>query len=638
MPSFERQAPSISVQPIPGAVAGPDTSNAQLVQSVAGLINTVASQNQAETQAEVKQADTAFLNSFEDALLYEGEAGSEVFGRIKEQEQKDPDLTVDDQKILTEAQGAASSIDRLDRAGKGADIIARRRIAEYQKFKTVAPHLAPELRDLFKKQIGKGVLQSMVELEQSNAAAKAKEAQAQKDFYINFLTQHSMYVPGMSIADMATRAEPLLKDLRDLESSKRQLDLLKTNTEINATHRRVSQQVAFRQGFPGMVVAVNQTVQNLIAQADFNPETATVERRQQLRDQILNRKHLNEVAVRDLGDSLDATYLDKRLSVVNDIFDKALEVVDGKRTLESLTTINNIRTQMSVHKLLEYPGLSDKLVALDKLKGIDAGLLRAQDQLDVSTEVALPLMKGLMAAVGNPTSNPYEELSYSATPGGQVNFYKKMTEVLNKNLDNEEAKGEVRDIMEAWSNQAGLNPTSIPTGVLSALFDTASNPQWIEIQKGGTHLADNITSALQEYGSRIQNKMGEDLKKSLTGYAPVAGASTRDENQIKTSFLGVDVSPAVALKYPRVADVVDIKLNKDGSLSFEPIAQLRSDPRIRSLSRDLSQKYSKEFGKMVRTYAHTVNEDTNYGNAAKDLMQSPGLSQANVTQAPVNVE
>lgn len=633
MPSFERQAPSFDVTPVAGAVARPDTTAADLLRAGAQVASVVQQQSEAEGKATREAESNALLNDFEDSLFSTRDKAQQSFADKVQVESQDPDLNSDDERILKQATRISARLDRLEASGKSADVVQRRMIAEYQRFKAAAPHLTPELRDLFKKQTGKAVLQTMVELEQSDAAAAVKEAQNQKNFYIDFLTAHSMYRPGLSVGEMAVMAEPMLSELRELDAAKRNLELQKTKEDTNTGSRRVVQSHAFRQGMSGMVIAVNQSIQNSLV--DFDPTTATTEQRQQLRDQLLNRKHLNEIEIRDMGPDLDATFIDKRVNVLNDQFDQAISYVDGKTTLDQLKNHNSITNQIAVNRLMETPGLPLKIAALNTLKGVDAMLLRAGDQLDIATHIALPAFKALMDTVVNPEANPYEELKGGTDKRGQVDFYKKLVEGLNQNLDNPEGREAARNSIEAWTNQMGIDPTNVPTGVLSQVFNLSSQPGWLELQKGGLNLNHNVISALKEYGARIQNKMGEDLSSTLSGVAKVPAAMTNPTTtSFKNSFLGVDVTATVP-HYPRVLDVLDVRMNPDGSIAFNPVQGLTRDPKVLGIASDVTKKYGTEFGKMVRTYAHTVQGDQNYEKAYTSIIQSPGMSEfANAQQNP----
>jgi hypothetical protein len=625
MPSFERQAPQVGFTPSPQGGVTVDTSAAQVISGVGQIATSLIQHSQAEEQRSFEKAKGEYINAFEDALIGASEGEQRGFQQQAAAETGDPDLTVDDKKILDQARGASSGIDRLEAAGKDASVVNLRRIAEYQKFKAMAPHLAPELREFFKKQTGKAVLETLSEIETSKASEAQKAADQEKEFWTKFTQQNYLYKPGMSLAEMITVSQPLMQEMREAEASKRTLERLNRDESISDTQKRVAQKAAFDQGASGLLIAVNQSVQTLLAESDFDPSVATMEQRAGLRDMLLNRKRLNELEVRDAGSRLDATYLDKRLAVINSAYDQAVKYVNGELTLEQFQTSTNLLNAAASHRLLSTPGVADGMALLNQFKGIDSGLFTYETKLKVGREAERIMMKAFTQGSVDPSKNPYEEVRTSLEPEEQVIAYKEVMEKLRINLDNPEARESVRNTLESLTNFA-IDPSQVPTGVLDAVFDAAADPNWLKVQEGGLNLNDNLYSAIREFGQRMQSKMGDDLSSDLSGYVNVKTSHSPEFIAFGNNYLGQDFE-AKRAGNPRAGDVVDMRVNKDGSLSFTPVSQFSGDVRIRNLARDLTRKYSQPFSKMVRAYAHTVNADTNYEKAFQEFMSNPGLKE-----------
>ena len=184
-------------------------------------------------------------------------------------------------------------------------------------------------------------------------------------------------------------------------------------------------------------------------------------------------------------------------------------------------------------------------------------------------------------------------------------------------MNDPESQQEAANVIEAWTNQYSVNAKEIPTGVYDEMMNLSADPNFIKVMDKGVQLPQNITEVLKEYTSRLQQKLSSDLTQDLAIKSTTFPKITKSqkENAFNTSFLQISDADS-----PRLVEVLKVQFNTDGSVAWVPIDQAKNNTQVRRLAQDVTRKYGARIGRLVRSYAHTENGDTNYETATKTLL------------------
>jgi len=627
MTGFTKERTELGFIPDRSPRPTPDTSVAVGLQGAANVLNVVADQQEAERKAEAESQTIAAVNALERDNI------DSVLGfNQKEVISSDPDLTPDDLNALKEAKEEAELLRAASRQGKSKTSLQIQLVANYRKQKNMFPHLAPDLRKYYKSETGKGILQTLLEEEEERKKTAADIDAADIKFERKFAQDHFLYNPNDTRDQRLVKIMPLMTKLRTAEQGAQTLTRLQQDSSIRHEQRKATQEAVYREAFPGFVLSTNMNIQEQLR--DFDPITATPEERLELKQTLENQRVAFETDTRTQLSDMDPTFVDKQLNIVNSQFDSALDLVSGKTPKEFYDNTVAIITQSADLNLMRIPGFAEKNALLQKFKGLDANLIPAQTRVEFATQVVLPMAKALLLTIDQPTSNPYQELLSNSSGDEEIaSFYKDLTRVMAGNLDDPESQQEAANVIEAWTNQFSVNPQDIPTGVYDEILKLSADPKFQGVVDKGLQLPQNFIEGMQQYTSRLQRKLGDDLsqdlgKKSTT--FPSVTQSQRDK-AFSSFFGGISIESR-----PRLFELLTVNFNKDGSVAWTPIEMVKTNVKVRKLAQEVSRKYGARIGRLVRSYAHVQQGDENYDKARTAILS--GRAFTGLQQLELEVE
>lgn len=593
-----------------------------LAQAAVGLGKAIQ-KDRAEAAAEAQQET---INEFEDDLA-DATRRSIHHGFLQQADPaaaEEEGLTGADQQVLSQARARASEIDAMEEQGKSATMTALQRDAIYSEYKARYPHLAPELREFFKKETGKSVLQSLIDIEQSAAEEATKEAEAEKNHYIQRAQALHIYNPNDTHQQRVAKTMPYEHELRVIQDLTNQSEKLKLDREIGHEQRRALQEPIFRRGVGGYAIVTNIAINDMMAETNFDPATATAEERAALLQRIEQHRTTSEVSLREAGSDLDQAYVDSRWNIINRQYDVAKDYMSGKITKEAYDTSNAIRLAAAENKLYNIPGMAEKMVVLEKYKGLPIEVLTATDRVRFGGEVAIPISQALLNSSVNPNINIYQQLEGGSTEAGKTYFYDLFSQVAKENLDNPEVRENLINNLEAFSHQFDLDPDSVNTGVYDKFLDISAQPGFIEAVKEGANLPANVTSGIREYTSRLQAAIAQDMSRDFSERVQIPGVTRSEADQTFINFItlgGLFELPGLKTKAPpKLVELVTVTPQEDGSLMFRPRGEMSKNLKVRNLSRELNKKYAKPLSRLSKSYAHIVKGNQDYTGALAEIL------------------
>lgn len=624
MPNIKQ--PSLS--PVQAATAGSspvvDTSNAEILKA-AGKFAALGAEalSKKESAAAAAEKDT-IKNAFVDTLVH---ISKDSFAPQKQPAQPEQ---------LTEAQKAAERINRLEQQTGAADKAALERVVAYQKFSSAYPELAGEFSALFKQQTGQAVVESLRKTEEAKQKAAQDELASVKQRLTDTVTGLGYTVTNETIPELMVKAAPYEDEMVKAQTAARRAEMLKNQRTVRTEHIVAGQEEVLNSGFTGSLISNQLHINALLT--DYDPMTASADEKQLMVHDLELAKRSFEVSVRDATDRLDQNVVTTRMKPILDAYDEAISAANGETSLKDLQNSNKIRAEMAMAKLNDLPGFPVMSAALSQLKGVPDRMIAGGTWRKMSTQLAMPFYRMLGVALARPNANPYGGLEAASTPEQLASQYKVFSEVVKDNLDNKEVADNLAKMMQAWTNQFSVAPDEVPLTVLDSMLDVAADPNAIAVLDKSPELPKNLESGFRSYTERLRANVSDALAKEFDKRYEVYKPG--QESPVKAGFLGfITKDYAKSFKQPQAAprlfELIDIKLQKDGSLHFEsPSPEAKTNTQIQQSVNTLNRAYGVSFGKLARAYAHMVQHNNDYSAAAKALLESPEWEGAQATLEP----
>jgi hypothetical protein len=641
MPNIKQ--PSLSPVQVSSASSSPvvDTSNADILKAAGKFISLGADALDKKAQAVAQDQKDQALNAFEDTLISisnQSFSQQSQSDRISQLEASGAKLTQGQKDSLNSAQKAAERINRLEQQTGSADKAALERVAAYQQFKAAYPELTDSFRSLFKKETGQGVLESLRKTEEAKQKAAQDELANIKSSLTDVATGLGYAVTNETIPQLMKLVGPYESELVNAQTAARRAELLKNQKTIRTEERIAAQEHVLETGYKGALISNQLHINDLLS--GFDPKVATSDEKMATIHDLELAKRAFEVSARDNVPDLDPSTMTTRIKPILDSYDEAISVANGEMALQILQNNNKLRTEAAMAELHRIPGFTDTQVRLQSLSNsIQEGLISGGQADNISTYGVQRMLDMLSLGATKPTANPYGAMEARGTPEQLAVQYKGFRDVLLADMGtSDEAAKVLADNLQAYTNQFTVAPDEVPLPVLDAMLDVAAKPGVISLLDKSPQIPENLVSGFTSYTNRLRANLSDELASEFDKRYEVY--KTDQNSQVKLALPRFLTQPVVAssdhpVVAPKLFELVDIKLQRDGSLHFSagsPEAQ--TNTQIKQSVNKLNTAYGKSFGKLARAYAHIVQHNTDYTAAAKALLESPEWQAAQADLVP----
>lgn len=607
------------VMSAPMSVQSSAQAAVEAIGSIAGIWAGEAGRRAGAAEA---AATEAAISEFEDAniaLSFRTLAkNQDALAAIEEEGYK---LSPEERKGYDAAVREAAKIDAMESQTGKADKATLQRAALYQQYKEKFPGLSSTLRDVFKKQTGQGVMESLISVEQAQQKAEQEEQAAMKDRLTRLATDLGFVVSTQDTPQLMEMVAPYEKELIAAQTAARQADLLKNQKTIRTEVRIAGQEAAVVSGFKGALIS-NQLHMNRLLKG-YDPATVTGEARLAKIQELQMARRAFEVSVRDAAPDLDQAALTTRMKPILDAYDDAISVASGELTAKDLQTNNKIRTESAMLELNRLPGYPELSARLQTFRNIPAELVAGEQRVKFSTDMVQPMLMMLATGMSKPTANPYGGLEAVSTPDQLANQYRGLRDVAIAELGNSEAAQNLADALQSWTNQFTVGAGEVPLGVLHSMLEVAAEPGVIGVLDKSPELPKNLVAGFSSYTDRMRASLAEDLNREFNqSYKVFKGDQAANARVDKA--LGIFAQTKTGMEKFRLVDMIDVVPQRDGSLRFD-VANPKANvnPDLKQAIAKLNKAYGVSFGKMARAYAHIVQHNLDYRAATEAILASP---------------
>ncbi len=633
---------------LPSSVQQPDPTGALIVEGVTSLAQRGLKALGEASAAEEHAATMDVISDFEDDLVDASTfaASDPLIEAEREAEEQGIPLTADQRKAIQAASQEAAQINSLEAQTGQADRAKLSRTAIFRRYKTEFPELAGQLRKFFKQHTGQSVGESVrsVEEEHQDAAIKAEAS-----YKVNLVNQYEAIgfsYRNETAEEMEALLAPYKAEIYNLQQSKVTLDKLKTNREITSEKRLVAEERAAVNGSVGSVLVNSQTINETLS--GFDATTATAEEMEVLTERLKSMKIAYVSSSNDQFIELSGPRKEALMSPTVALYDNAILVASGKITGDAYKSHNALMTSAVLSGLHKKPGFTNLSVRLSVFRDIAPNLIGGTAAKDFSKNVVLPLVQMLYQAAGAPSEDHAATLALE-TDESKVSVYEQLKDfsleaISNFNkpdptpvaerLTDETPQQVLGDILQGWTNKFSSNPEDVPMGVYSQMLDVASQPGTVDLFKESPELTANIASGFRAFSNSMRASLADDLAQEQ-GSTVVLFKSSIGIDKSKLGLLEF-IEEGFANRYekpthtPRLFRVLNMTQQPNGDIIFTPIddPRIKGNAQIQQKARHMTKVYGQRFGKLVRSYAHTILGNEDYKAATAEFMEFPEWDKA----------
>ena len=531
------------------------------------------------------------------------------------------DLSPEEQDGLNEALGAASRLDAMvDQAG-GADLADIRRVAEYRRLSEKYPSMRSQFRELFKQDYGVTPLGLVDELQTSAQEQEQKRLNAERESILKLAQDNHIPTAGKSVGQLYLETLPLQQELANLDSLRRQAETLRLNTEIGAAHKKAATENFMKRSSGTMLVAANMEVNSILSQMTESPESRA-EAKQALQQQRAVWLAGTQETLPDPNHPNVESWLSPQLA----IFDQAIAVAEGKEDLELWKNESERLVTMSKWGILSQPGVADA-VASSQLVGdmTKNGMFHAADLVSISTEFSVPALRTILSATTPGGIHNPQRLVDNRTPAEQS----QVVQSVGTMLKYAEKPEDIAAVVEQMSNLFETERPDVPVSTQHAFLEMVAKPEFLDAMQNQPTISRNFENVAKGWGNRARANLAEDLNKDLSSTdveipGTTGGLVGTVRSVLDTLNRAAGGNPSADVnRAPKAMDVVEASVNADGSLTFTPRQEFTNHPEARAVASALTRKWSKRMSTAARGYAHAVQGDKSYRDAADKLLQFP---------------
>jgi len=598
---------------------------AQAANIASTLLTTGARTLDIRRQKQDAQTKQAVLDDLENQLL---DASQAEVGQIDQapSEAEEVDLTDAQVNGLNSAQKAARKLDLLEQQGGLTGRVNQKRIALFRQFKEQHPELTPELRTFFKQQVGATPIELAADTEQDIEEQARKQRAAERASIDETLKEFNVWRPGMSDAEAAVAFVPFQAMLARKATSQAILDQLKLDRDIPQTQRQIGQSEAYRQEAPSIIAGATSQIRGLMAQANPNDSALT----QDLVLQIENMKAAITSRLKTDYDLMPQGQIDSLLGVVNDIANSSVEVIRGKRTAEQLQTQIDLANRGATADIVRQPGFAKAYQNFKMLndlqfvpKAVIAQTARSwgvYDLFDMSTH--------------DPSRDRYADLLNEFGPKEAQNAMSATAVLWNKmaakNLDTPDAIEPMTNILLSHSQHWDDASKDLPVQVGDAYLEMVSNPYSLKVFEGAPIAPARFNEMMRKHIFKMQGSLAGELSKPLNTALPgvsVVPAGTRTSMPLLSQladWVGVPLSEG--RRQANLIDVVGVRADEQGRITFFPQPSVRNAPGMNSVINTLNSKYADRLNKFVKAEAHMQQGNQDYASALEKVLTKQGFT------------
>jgi len=609
--------------PSPQGTSG--TAQAAAVAST--LIQTGASIFDRQKQARDSASKQAILDDLENDLLDAGAA--EVASQPEtELDAQAEDIRLTDAQVtgLNTAQRAARKLDLLEQQSGVSNRINQRRVSLFRQFKEQHPELAPELREFFNQQVGATPIELAAQTEEDMQEQARKTRAAERAGIDASLKELNVWRPGMSDAEAIVAFVPIQAMLAKKATSNAILEQLKLDRDIPQTQRQIGQAEAYRQEAPSIIAGATSNIRGLIAQANPNDSALT----QDLVLQIENMKAAITARLKTDYDLMPQGQIDSLLGIVNDIATSSIDVIRGKSTSEQLQNQINIANRGATADIVTRPGFARSYQMFKMLNDLQF----VPKHVVAKSAEEWGVYKLFTESVATPTRDRYSDLLDEFGPAEAQNamtatavLWNKMAE---KNLDNPDAIEPMTNILLSHSKFWDDPNAELPVQVGDAYLEMTSNPYVLKLFKDQSVIPTRLNEMTEKHIFKMQQSLAGEMSKPLNASLPgvsVVPSGTRTNMPLLSQladWIGVPLSGG--RRQATLLDVVSIRADDEGRVTFFPEPSVRSVPGMNKVISTLNSKYADRMNKFVRSQAHLNQNNTDYSKSLESVLTQQGFT------------
>ncbi len=580
--------------------------------------------------------NTALLNRFEDTLLNAEQTvrlSRDALSVVGDKQEGDIVFSPSQKAVLNRASSLSDRLNVLEEQEVSASAISLQRLADFRMLKAESPELAPELRKFFKQQTGSSPLETLQQVEQSRAEAEKESKQAVTDFANKVAAANGIDVT-LSTEEKLRQYQPFQAALRVTQENNIQVEALQSRLDLDKTQRISVERDLMIGSISG------RTVQNrmLIAEelSNFNFATATGDEKVALIDKLNNEKDTFRAT---LADTYPATFTEAEghHKHVFDMYDRALEVVNGKRDSESTARSLKFTQDAAMLGLWEMPEMAPFLTQMQFMKNLPNSFISAQTRNSYQASITTPLA-AIARGVADPQANPGVSVLEQGRGETKVNYFKEIAGTLTTNMTDPKHRQAIGNSLTATTNVFRTSPNKVDASSYLTMLEVVANPDSLKMLSTQVGVADNFAAGLPRFEKAAQAQMTTDLGASISVGVSVDPVSYNLSLPAGPSADSFTTRPS-ASSQPFLYELVTVSHSAvDGRLIFKAKSSVANENNVQRAVRALNLRYSNAIGQLVRGHAHTVQGNTDYDAAWNAWVSGNGFNSGDTTVIPTEPE